>query len=100
MCGNRTTKTLMRFRRCHRADEALARSADQQWKPERLQFTEPRQRDHALLGCLAEADAGIEHDSLRRNSSAGSDVERACKEVGDVLHDVDSRVGTVAVVHD
>src|SRR5439155_19618084 len=99
MRGNRAAKALMRLRRRHRADEALARGADQQWKSERLQLAEPRQRGHALLGRFAEADAGIEDNFFRRNSGAGSDVERTRKEGSDVLHDVDRWIGAIAVMH-
>src|SRR5207245_8739934 len=100
MSGDRAAETLMRLRGRHRADEAFARGTDQQWQSERLQLSEPRQCGHALLGRLAEADTGIEDNFVRRNSGAGSNVERSCKEIGDVLHDVDSRIGTLAVMHD
>ena len=100
MGGDRTAKALMRLRRRHRADEALARGADQQRQAERLQFAEPGQRHHALLRRLAEADAGIEHDIAGRNAGLRGDVERPREEGGDILHDVDAGIGAVAVVHD
>ena len=53
------------------------------------EFIEPGQRRHALLGRLAKADAGIEHDIARRNAGLRRDLERAGKERGNILHDVD-----------
>jgi hypothetical protein len=100
MRGNRAAEALMRLRRRHRADETLARGADQQRKSERLQLAEPRQCSHALLRRLAEADAGVEDNFVRRNSRFRRDVERVREEVDDVLHDVHSGIGAVAVVHD
>ena len=65
-----------------------------------MQFVEPRQRNHALLRRLAEADAGVEHDIAGRNPGLRGDVERAGKEGRDILHDVDAGIGAVAVMHD
>ena len=100
MRRDRAAEALMRFRRRHRADEALARGADQQRQTEDAQFVEPGQRRHALFLGLAKADAGIEHDVIRRNARLGGDLQRALKEGGDILHDIDAGVGAVAVVHD
>ena len=63
------------------ADEALARGADQQRQPERLQFIEPGQRRHALFRRLAEADAGVEHDiaEAKYRPSRAISSERAKK---------------------
>ena len=50
-------------------------------RPKLREFVEPRQRGHALLGRLAEADAGIEHDVGRRAmpALAAMSSERAKK---------------------
>ena len=69
-------------------------------RPNDCEFVEPRQRHHALLRRLAEADAGIEHDIARRNTGLRRDLERAGEEGRDILHDVDAGIGAVAVVHD
>ena len=61
---------------------------------------EPRQHRQTLLLRLAEADAGIEHDAVARNAGALGDTERAGEEPVDVGHDVDRRIGALAVVHD
>ena len=53
-----------------------------------------RRRALQVLGALLrEIDAGIEHDPVERNSRAGGDLERSREEIGDVLHDVDGRIG-------
>src|ERR1700730_8213438 len=100
MRGNRAAKTLMWLRRRDRTDEALARGADQQRQAEYAEFIEPGQRRHALLRGFAEADAGVEHDISRRNARLGCNIERAGKEGGDILHDVDVGIDAFAVMHD
>ena len=89
----------MRLRRRDRRDESLARGTDQDRQAEGVELIEPAQRDQALLLGLAESDAGIEHDVLAGDAGAGGDVERAGEESGDLLHDVDGRVGALAVMH-
>ena len=53
-----------------------------------------------MLRRLAEADAGIEHDAVAGDAGAFGERERAGEEGGDVGHDVDRRIGGLAVVHD
>src|SRR5262245_1142075 len=81
-------------------DEALARSADEKGQPERLELTDACDRGEALLRRLAEADARIEHDVLPRDAGVRGNLQRTAKESGYVRHDVDRRIGRLAVVHD
>src|ERR1700741_2204481 len=92
MCRDRSAETLLRLGGTNARDEALARGADQDRQAERFEFLEPRQRDYALLRRLAEADAGIEHDIAFANAGLAGDLQRARKEIGHVLHDVDRRI--------
>ena len=67
--------------------------------PKRLEFGKPRDADDALLGRLAEADAGIEHDFLARDAGALGDLQRAGKERNHIGDDVDAFIGAVAIMH-
>src|SRR5712671_3109979 len=96
---DRAAETLMRLRWYDRTDEALARGPDQHRQTENLEFSQPGQRRHALLRSLAEADPGVEHDIVVRNTCPVSDLERARKESGNILHDVDVGIDPVTVVH-
>ena len=96
MRGDRPTESLMRFGRRDRSNEELARGADQKRQSEGAKFVQARQHDHALLVRLAKADAGVEHDIFAANTRARGDVERARKEGGDILHDVDGGIGAIA----
>jgi len=100
MGRDRAAEALMRLRRRDRADEALARGADQKRQAEDAEFIEPGQRRHALFGGLAEADTGIEHDVAAGNAGPVGYRERSRKIVGDILHDIERGVGAVAVMHD
>ena len=68
--------------------------------PNDLSSAMPGERDDALLRRLAEADAGVEHDLVARDAGAVGDRERTGEERRDVGHDVDRRVGSLAIVHD
>ena len=100
VAGDRAAEALVGRRGRDRVDEALARGADQERQAERFELREPRDGGDALLRRLAEADAGVEHDALARDAGAVGDLERAGKERRDVGHDVDGRIGGLAVVHD
>src|SRR6202040_3301267 len=80
MGGDRSAQALVRRGGGYRVDEALARSADEKRKPERLELGKARDGRQALFRRLAEADAWVEHDVLPRNAGARRDVERAGKE--------------------
>src|SRR5258707_14520250 len=100
MGGDRSAQPLVRWGGGYGVDEALARSADEKRKPERLKLGKARDGRQALFRRFAEADAWIEHDVLPRNARARRDVERAGKERADVGDDVDRRVGGLAIMHD
>src|SRR5688572_27187717 len=77
MRRDRATDALVGRGGRYRVDEPLARRADEERQTERLQLRQPGDGSHALLGRLAEADAGIGHDGVARNAGAAGDVERA-----------------------
>jgi hypothetical protein len=65
-----------------------------------VQPVDPGDRLDALRRRLAEADAGVEHDAFARDAGLARNAERAREERLDVGHDVDRRVGLVAIMHD
>src|SRR5262249_20378546 len=100
MGRDRSAEPLVWRRWDHRIDETLARGANQKRQAERFQAVEPGYCGHALLGGLAEADAGVEDDEFAMNTGVRGDGERAVEERRDIGHDVDARIRGVAVVHD
>jgi len=77
MRGDRTAQPLLRLRGDDRSDEAFARGANQERRSEAAEFVQARQRRHALLRRLAEADAGIKHDITFANARLGRDIKLA-----------------------
>src|SRR5205823_10048115 len=81
-------------------DETLARSTHENRQTESFELGKPRDHGETLVRRLAEADTGIEHYIFAGNTRRGRDSKRAVEEVGDIPHDVDGRIGRVAVVND
>src|ERR1700692_4432035 len=100
MGRNRAAEPAVGRRRRYRVDEALARGAEEERQAKPAEPFEPGDRLHALLRRLAEADAGIEHDAVAPDAGARGDVERACEEALHLRHDVERRIGALAVVYD
>ena len=98
--SDRSAQPLIGWRWRNLVDEALAGSANEEREPERFEFPDACDRGEALLRCLAEADAGIEHDLLPCDPGAPGDLERAGKERRDIRQDVYRGIGGVAIVHD
>ena len=65
-----------------------------------LEVGEPRQANDALFRRLAEADTGIEHDLVACDAGALGDADRTGKEGVDIGHDIERRIGALAVMHD
>src|SRR5580704_19590834 len=100
MRGNRAAETLVGAGGDDRADETLARGADQYRQAERLQRIDVGETDDALLRRLAKADTRIEHDAVASNARGIRDLERAGEEGLHIRHDVDAGIGGIPVVHD
>src|ERR1700688_2022612 len=100
MGGNRTAETPVGRGGRDPVDETLARGADQEREMEFLEPREMRNHRDALLGRLAETDAGIENDGLAGNAGARGKAERAGEKSLNVGKYVDLRIGGFAVVHD
>ena len=100
MGGDRSAQPLVGRGGRNLVDEALARSADEKGMPERFEIADACDGGEALLCRFAEADAGIEHNALPRNTGLCSNLERTRKERGDIRHDVDRWVGGLPVMHD
>src|SRR5262249_46378120 len=92
-------KALMRLRRRDGCNELLARRADQDGQPEAVELAQAREHGDALYRSFAETDAGIEHDIFAGKTSLRRDQKRAFEEARDIAHDIDSGVGTDAVMH-
>src|SRR5690349_13528798 len=100
MRGDRSAQALIGRGGRNLVDEALARSAEEKGQAEGLKLTDACDRGEALLRRFAEADARIEHDVLPRDAGVRGNLQRAAKERGYICHDVDRRIGRLAVVHD
>src|SRR5580658_10323512 len=98
MRRERPAQPIHRFRWGDRIDESLARSADQKRQIETAPLMKPGDTGEALLGRLAEANTGIEHDLIASDARLPRDFERAREELRDVGDDIDRRVGMVAIV--
>src|SRR5262249_59383247 len=98
--GDRSAQPLIGRGGGYPVDEAVARRADEERKPERLELGKARDGRQTLLRRLAEADPWVEHDVLARNAGARGDVERTGKERADIGDDIDRWVRGLAVMHD
>src|SRR5205085_10847171 len=82
MRGERPGEPRARCRAHDRADEALARSTDQERQIKSAPSVEPCDAGKTLLGRFAEADSWIEHDLLPGNAGLPCDFERAREKLG------------------
>src|SRR6478735_3839699 len=99
MRGNRSADAFMRRGGRHRIDETLAGGAHEQRQAERLELREPSKTNDTLFRRLAEADSGVEHDTLSRNAGTGRDLERTSKEGLHIGNDIDAGIGGLEIVH-
>src|ERR1700722_5446272 len=76
MRGERSAEPLHRLGRGDRMNEALARGADQKRQIKAAPGIEMGDTGKALLRGLAKANAGIEHDTVARNTGFPGDFER------------------------
>ena len=71
-----------------RAERGLARPADQQRRAEAQQFALSRQQTRGCVDGLAEADAGVEHDTIEGDAGNERGVAAVGEERGHVEHDI------------
>src|SRR5262249_4189476 len=100
MGGDRSTQPLIGGGGGYRVDEALARRADEERKPERFELGKARNGRQTLLRRLAEADPWVEHDVLARNAGVRGEAGRKGKNRADVGDDIDGWARAPAVMHD
>src|SRR5690606_13933328 len=78
--GCRSDVPTRRIPPCHRADEELARGANQNWPAKIGQLRKPRHEVQIFLGrLLGEAEVRIKQNLLHRNSGRSGDLQRTPK---------------------
>jgi hypothetical protein len=73
--GNRTSDATIGRRCCNRADETLARGANQKRQTEGFEGIKSRKTDDALLRSFSKTYSRIEHDALARNTCARGNLQ-------------------------